>query len=224
MKNSVVIIDEAHNVLETIAHMHSAEVSQAHIEHAQSQVKNYFKKFQKMLKAKNLLYIKHILTVLAKLKGAVKNQEDSKLIQFGDFLVEMDSFDKINLFKLIRYIEKSRICYKLQSYNKQKNGEVQNEEKKIGVANFLSSISSNVSTRDPIGSKKSSSIAKFLIQKIMFIKGHLNLEWIYQVIVSHKMPIKNYKDFCPTKQTRIVAKKTAYTHQKITKNQVQINR
>ena len=181
MKNSVVIIDEAHNVLETIAHMHSAEVSQAHIEHAQSQVKNYFKKFQKMLKAKNLLYIKHILTVLAKLKGAVKNQEDSKLIQFGDFLVEMDSFDKINLFKLIRYIEKSRICYKLQSYNKQKNGEVQNgevqnEEKKIGVANFLSSISSNVSTRDPIGSKKSSSITEFLIQKIMFIKSQLNLE------------------------------------------------
>ena len=174
MKNSVVIIDEAHNVLETIAHMHSAEVSQAHIEHAQSQVKNYFKKFQKMLKAKNLLYIKHILTVLAKLKGAVKNQEDSKLIQFGDFLVEMDSFDKINLFKLIRYIEKSRICYKLQSYNKQKNGEVQNEEKKIGVANFLSSISSNVSTRDPIGSKKSSPITKFQIQKITFIEGQLN--------------------------------------------------
>ena len=198
MKNSVVIIDEAHNVLETIAHMHSAEVSQAHIEHAQSQVKNYFKKFQKMLKAKNLLYIKHILTVLAKLKGAVKNQEDSKLIQFGDFLVEMDSFDKINLFKLIRYIEKSRICYKLQSYNKQKNGEVQNEEKKIGVANFLSSISSNVSTRDPIGSKKSSSITEFLIQKIMFIKGQLNLEWIYEVIVSPKMPNKDFKDFCPT--------------------------
>ena len=174
MKNSVVIIDEAHNVLETIAHMHSAEVSQAHIEHAQSQVKNYFKKFQKMLKAKNLLYIKHILTVLAKLKGAVKNQEDSKLIQFGDFLVEMDSFDKINLFKLIRYIEKSRICYKLQSYNKQKNGEVQNEEKKIGVANFLSSISSNVSTQDPIGSKKSSPITKFQIQKVTFIEGQLN--------------------------------------------------
>jgi hypothetical protein len=31
------------------------------------------------------------------------------------------------------------------------------------------------------------------------------------------MQTKNYKDFCPTKQTRIVAKKTAYSHQKITK-------
>ena len=48
-------------------------------------------------------------------------------------------------------------------------------------------------------------------------KGQLNSEWIYEVIVSPKIQTKNYKDFCPTKQTRIVTKKTAYTHQKITK-------
>ena len=29
-------------------------------------------------------------------------------------------------------------------------------------------------------------------------KGQLNSEWIYEVIVSPKMPIKNFKDFCPT--------------------------
>ena len=28
---------------------------------------------------------------------------------------------------------------------------------------------------------------------------------MYEVIVSPKMQTKNYKDFCPTKQTRIVA-------------------
>ena len=57
-------------------------------------------------------------------------------------------------------------------------------------------------------------------QKLHYLggnKGQLNSEWIYEVIVSPKMQTKNYKDFCPTKQTRIVAKKTAYTHQKITK-------
>ena len=36
-------------------------------------------------------------------------------------------------------------------------------------------------------------------------KGQLNSEWIYEVIVSPKMQTKNYKDFCPTIQTRIVA-------------------
>ena len=29
-------------------------------------------------------------------------------------------------------------------------------------------------------------------------KGQLNLEWIYEVIVSPKMPTKNFPDFCPT--------------------------
>ena len=28
-------------------------------------------------------------------------------------------------------------------------------------------------------------------------KGQLNSEWIYEVIVSPKIPTKNYKDFCP---------------------------
>jgi hypothetical protein len=29
-------------------------------------------------------------------------------------------------------------------------------------------------------------------------KGQLNSESIYEVIVSPKMPMKNYQDFCPT--------------------------
>ena len=45
-------------------------------------------------------------------------------------------------------------------------------------------------------------------------KGQLNAEWIYVVIISPKMPTKNYKDFSPIKQTRMVVKKTAYNHQK----------
>ena len=55
-----------------------------------------------------------------------------------------------------------------------------------------------------------------LITYYLFKKDQLNSEWIYDVIVSPKMQTKNYKNFCLTKQTRIVAK-TAYTHQKITK-------
>ena len=28
-------------------------------------------------------------------------------------------------------------------------------------------------------------------------KGKLNSEWIYEVIISSKIPTKNYRDFCP---------------------------
>ena len=31
----------------------------------------------------------------------------------------------------------------------------------------------------------------------LFTKGQLNSEWIYEVIISPKMPTKNLKDFCP---------------------------
>ena len=39
-------------------------------------------------------------------------------------------------------------------------------------------------------------------------KGQLNSEWIFEVIISPEMQIKNYKDFRLTKQTKIVAKKS----------------
>jgi hypothetical protein len=29
------------------------------------------------------------------------------------------------------------------------------------------------------------------------VKGQLNSEWIYEVIVSPKMPTKNFKEYCP---------------------------
>ena len=50
-------------------------------------------------------------------------------------------------------------------------------------------------------------LPKFVYKYIYttFTKGQLNSEWIYEVIVSPKQQNKNYKDFCPIKQTRIVA-------------------
>ena len=46
---------------------------------------------------------------------------------------------------------------------------------------------------------------------------------MYEVVVSPEMLTKIFPDFCPNKQTRIVAKKkTAYTHQKITKKSATI--
>ena len=35
------------------------------------------------------------------------------------------------------------------------------------------------------------------LQKNSVPKGQLNSEWIYEVIVSPKIPTKNYRDFCP---------------------------
>ena len=142
LENSVIIIDEAHNVLETISHIHSAEISKNHTEHAQEQLKAYFKRFQGMLKAKNLLYIKQLMFVLAKLASCFHGSE-SKMMLHSDFLAEIDIFH-LNLFKLIKYVEKSRICHKLQSYNAKKKKENNGEKPKKGLSAFLNSITNKV--------------------------------------------------------------------------------
>ena len=43
----------------------------------------------------------------------------------------------------------------------------------------------------------------FPIITTLFGKGQLNSECIYEVIVSPKMPTKNFKDFCPTNKLKI---------------------
>ena len=45
---------------------------------------------------------------------------------------------------------------------------------------------------------------------------------MYEVVVFPEMLTKIFPDFCYNKQTRIVAKKTDYTHQKITKKSATI--
>jgi chromosome transmission fidelity protein 1 len=128
LENSVVIIDEAHNVLETIAHIHSAEITKSHLVQAQDQLKAYFKKDGGLLKAKNLLYIKHHLFLLSKLLKIFMMQSidktdkatmSARLMQFSDFLAETDILD-LNIFKLIRYVEKSKISHKLRGFYKTK--------------------------------------------------------------------------------------------------------
>ena len=37
---------------------------------------------------------------------------------------------------------------------------------------------------------------------LLTVKGQLNSEWIYEVIVSPNKPTKNYKDFCSTKENK----------------------
>ena len=100
-----------------------------------------------MLKAKNLLYVKQLLYILAKLVSCFASEKESKLMLWSDFIVTLDIFN-INLFKLIRYIEKSKISHKLQSYSsstaKNEAHDSSKESKPKGLSAFLNSISKKV--------------------------------------------------------------------------------
>ncbi|KAK6975607.1 ATP-dependent RNA helicase DDX11 [Biomphalaria glabrata] len=153
LTGNVVVIDEAHNLLETINNIHSVEITAAQIVKAHSQLSQYEKKFKSRLTAKNLMYVRQILFVLshlaavlgAKVNSSVITQTggktEIKLQNLNDFLFE-SQLDNMNMFKLLRYCQRSRISKKLHGFvEKYQEAEVKTEESPCsGVSKFLQEI------------------------------------------------------------------------------------
>uniref|UniRef100_A0AAY4BU36 ATP-dependent DNA helicase DDX11 n=1 Tax=Denticeps clupeoides TaxID=299321 RepID=A0AAY4BU36_9TELE len=124
LQGQVVIIDEAHNLTDTLTAIHSVEVTGVVF----CSSWNLSSWFRTRLKAKNLMYIKQILFVLEglvnTLGGKVGENPNSRRTEPGkstelqtinDFLFRAQ-IDNINLFKVQRYFEKSSISRKLGSF------------------------------------------------------------------------------------------------------------
>ncbi|MED6286463.1 DEAD H (Asp-Glu-Ala-Asp His) box helicase 11 [Characodon lateralis] len=132
LKGQVLIIDEAHNLSDTLSCIHSAELNGAQLCRAQSQLTQYADRYKSRLKAKNLMYIKQILFVIERLiralGGKVGQNPQSQTTQAGTELYTINNFlfkaqiDNINLFKLQRYIEKSMISRKLGGFVEKYSG------------------------------------------------------------------------------------------------------
>ncbi|NXY34768.1 DDX11 helicase, partial [Pomatorhinus ruficollis] len=154
LKDQIVIIDEAHNLIDTITCIHSAEVSGSQLCCAHSQLSQYMERYRKHLKAKNLMYIKQILYLLeqfvAMLGGNVNqnpgcqavSQTGTVLKSINDFLFQSQT-DNINLFKVRRYCEKSLISRKLFGFVERYGGPAsavktnKENQKLAGLQNFL---------------------------------------------------------------------------------------
>lgn len=67
LKNNIVIIDEAHNLLEALAEMYSALISGHQLIHAHSQLTEYRNRYRSKFSAVNLLNINQILFIIGKL-------------------------------------------------------------------------------------------------------------------------------------------------------------
>ncbi|KAM6936926.1 ATP-dependent DNA helicase DDX11 [Xenentodon cancila] len=126
LKGQVVIVDEAHNLSDTLSCIHSAELTGAQLCRAQSQLTQYADSYKSRLKAKNLMYIKQILFVIEGLirvlGGKAGQNPQTQTVQAGTEMHTINNFlfkahiDNINLFKLQRYFEKSLISRKLGGF------------------------------------------------------------------------------------------------------------
>lgn len=123
LKDCIVIIDEAHNLVDAVVHSHSTELTNSQLLQTQSQVMNYFEKYKNRLKPKNQNRIKQLLNLMNSFAKYFKSLSNdySKVINLTDLLFQL-SIDNINLYEVEEFIIKSELSKKLNGFiEKQKN-------------------------------------------------------------------------------------------------------
>ncbi|KAH9519884.1 DEAD H (Asp-Glu-Ala-Asp His) box helicase 11 [Bulinus truncatus] len=192
LKGNVVVIDEAHNLLETINNIHSVEITAAQIVKAHSQLSQYEKKFRSRLTPKNLMYVRQILFALSHLAAVLG---ETRLQNLNDFLFQAQ-LDNMNMFKLLRYCQRSRISKKLHGFvEKYQEAEVKSEESMCsGVSKFLQEInvlkgkqenSSNQPSVQSTDQQQASYMSSPLMQIESFLEALTNADQDGR-IVTHK--------------------------------------
>ncbi|KAL9586121.1 MAG: hypothetical protein Q9212_001102 [Teloschistes hypoglaucus] len=120
LKGHVVVVDEAHNLMDAITNIHSVVVTQHQLHRSRSQLRLYLQKFKNKLKGKNRIYVTQVVRVIDSIaqsldKMALGNKANEALINLSD-LMGGKGIDQINLNKLIRYLEDSKLARKVESY------------------------------------------------------------------------------------------------------------
>ena len=64
LKNQIVIIDEAHNLIDSISQIHSIEINDLHVTQSIIQLNNYINRYKSRFSAKNMLYLRQLLNIL----------------------------------------------------------------------------------------------------------------------------------------------------------------
>ncbi|XP_036721870.1 ATP-dependent DNA helicase DDX11 isoform X3 [Balaenoptera musculus] len=185
LQGQVVVIDEAHNLIDTITGIHSVEVSGSQLCQAHSQLLQYTERYGKRLKAKNLMYIKQILYLLEKfvtvLGGNIKqnpntqslSQAGTELKTISDFLFQ-SQIDNINLFK--RYCEKSMVSRKLLGFTERYGAVLapsREQPKLSGFQHFLQSLQPGATAAPAAPAEEGEDRAPRPASPLMHIEGFL---------------------------------------------------
>ncbi|TLD35402.1 DNA repair helicase [Venturia nashicola] len=120
LKGHVIIIDEAHNLMDAISGIYSISVSLAQLERGRGQLMVYLQKFRNRLKGSNRVYVTQTVRMLDSLVTYLKDRsskgrEMEGQVAVGELMMGK-GVDQINLFKLTRYLQDSKLARKVDGY------------------------------------------------------------------------------------------------------------
>ncbi|KAJ4992593.1 DNA repair helicase [Stagonosporopsis vannaccii] len=120
LKDHIVVIDEAHNLMDAIAGIHSVSVTLSQVQRARSQLTVYVQKFRNRLKGKNRVYVAQVIRILDSIISHLQSNNADP--QVTDGLVDRVSImsskgvEQINIFKLNIYLQESKLARKVDGY------------------------------------------------------------------------------------------------------------
>ncbi|MCJ1358116.1 MAG: ATP-dependent DNA helicase chl1 [Icmadophila ericetorum] len=121
VRGHVVIIDEAHNLMDAISGIYSSTVTLSILRQSRTQIGLYLQKFRNKLKGKNRVYVTQVVrlidSLITYLDDKLANTKSSDgTANLGDLLTGK-GVDQINLYKLDRYLKLSKLARKVDGYS-----------------------------------------------------------------------------------------------------------
>ncbi|KAK3346399.1 helicase C-terminal domain-containing protein [Lasiosphaeria hispida] len=119
LEGNVVIIDEAHNIMDAVANVYAAEIRLTELRRARQMLGVYVKRFGKKLKGENRVMVAQVGKVIESLSewlSGILPAKGNQGIADPNELLKARGADQINLYRLIKYIQESKLAYKVESY------------------------------------------------------------------------------------------------------------
>ncbi|KAF9733354.1 hypothetical protein PMIN06_005979 [Paraphaeosphaeria minitans] len=120
LNDHIVIIDEAHNLMDAIAGIYSVSITLHQAQEARTQLTTYLQRFRNKLKGKNRVYVAQILrlidSIIAYLQTNASNSKASDGMVDVRALLTGKGLDQINVYKLNAYLQESRLARKVDGY------------------------------------------------------------------------------------------------------------
>lgn len=111
LKDNVVIIDEAHNLIDAITSIASATVSLPQLSKSVAALEIYIGKFSKRVNGTNKMYIDQLLLLLRKLIGFLSDKKGDGQVKSIELLQR--GGDSVNVFKICDYLRTSKLARKV---------------------------------------------------------------------------------------------------------------
>ena len=107
--------------MDAISNTHSVSVTATQVKQARSKLTTYLQKFRNRLKGKNRVYVTQLVRLLdslisfldSKLVASTATEEE---VQVSDLLTGK-GVDQINLYKLMHYLQESKLARKVEGYH-----------------------------------------------------------------------------------------------------------